>query len=135
MRDWPHVDHGQLEEAAMPVEMTPRAFDEAVADALDSVPERLLNMLSNVAFFVEEEPDDDLGMDCLGVYDGVPQTDRGWDVGAPVMPDRITIFRGPTLRCCDTARDVVEEVRVTVIHEIAHHFGIDDERLTQLGWD
>ena len=119
----------------MPVEMTPWEFEQAVADALDGVPQAFLDLLDNVAFFVEDEPDESLGPDCLGVYDGVPQTERGWDVGAPIMPDRITIFRGPTLRHCETAAEVIEEVQVTAIHEIAHHFGIDDERLTDLGWD
>jgi len=69
----------------------------------------------------------------LGVYDGTPLTERGdWYAGS--LPDRITIFRFPTLRICDTEQDVVEEVEITVVHEIAHHFGIDDERLHDLGY-
>lgn len=115
--------------------MSREDFEGAVGDALDAVPAEFLELLENVVFLVEEEPDDQLGPDCLGVYDGVPKTERGWDYGAPIMPDRITIFRGPTLRMCDSVHEVVEEVAVTVVHEIAHHFGIDDARLAELGWD
>ncbi len=115
--------------------MTRTEFEEAVGDALDGVPQEFMDLLDNVVFFVEDEPGAELGPDCLGVYDGVPQTERGWDIGAPIMPDRITIFRGPTLRMCDSREEVLEEVAVTVVHEIAHHFGIDDDRLAELGWD
>jgi predicted Zn-dependent protease with MMP-like domain len=99
------------------VTMSAEAFEQAVADALDEVPPELTRLMSNV-----------------GIYEGTPLTERGswWAAGA--LPDRITIFRGPTLRACDTVDDVVEEVAVTVVHEIAHHFGIDDERLHELGW-
>ena len=113
--------------------MTPQEFDDAVGDALDDVPAELLALMSNVVFLVEEEPpSDDPGL--LGVYDGTPLTERddGWAAGA--LPDRITIFRRPTLAMCTSRAEVVEEVVVTVVHEIAHHFGIDDERLHDLGW-
>ena len=114
--------------------MTPQEFDDAVGDALDDVPAELLALMSNVVFLVEEEPpSDDPGL--LGVYDGTPLTERddGWATGA--LPDRITIFRGPTLRGCQTREEVRDEVAVTVVHEIGHHFGIDDGRLHELGWD
>jgi len=117
-----------------PVPMTAGEFDDAVGDALDAVPEELLALLDNVVFLVEAEPPpQDPGL--LGVYDGTPLTERdgGWAAGA--LPDRITIFRGPTLRMCTTRAEVLEEVAVTVVHEIAHHFGIDDVRLHELGWD
>jgi predicted Zn-dependent protease with MMP-like domain len=120
---------------SMPVDMSRERFEAAVGDALDAVPAEFLDLLDNVVFLVEDEPYDDLEGDCLGLYEGVPQTERGWDVGAPVLPDRITIFRGPTLRMCASAEEVVDEVAITVVHEIAHHFGIDDERLEELGWD
>lgn len=119
----------------MPVEMSRADFEAAVADALDGVPAEFLDMLDNVVFLVEDEPDGDLEPDCLGVYDGTPTTERDWTWGPPALPDRITIFRGPTLRLCTSRDEVIEEVQVTVIHEIAHHFGIDDDRLTELGWD
>ena len=113
--------------------MTPQEFDDAVGDALDDVPAELLALMSNVVFLVEEEPpSDDPGL--LGVYDGTPLTERddGWAAGA--LPDRITIFRRPTLAMCESRAEVVEEVLITVVHEIAHHFGIDDARLHELGW-
>ncbi len=110
--------------------MSADRFEELVADALDQVPAELLDMLENVVFLVEEEPEH--GADILGLYEGVPRTERTWgDLG---LPDRITIFRGPTLRMCDDEQQVADEVAITVVHEIAHHFGIDDARLHELGW-
>ncbi|MFN8075739.1 MAG: metallopeptidase family protein [Kineosporiaceae bacterium] len=118
------------------VEMTRQDFEGAVADALDTIPPELTAMMRNVVILVEDEPGPDvLGEhgELLGLYDGVPLTERtGWDT--VVLPDRIFIYRGPTLRMCHTREDVVEEVAVTVVHEIAHHFGIDDDRLHELGW-
>ena len=114
--------------------MTPQEFDEAVADALDDVPAELLDLMNNVVFLVEEEPPAD-DPELLGVYDGTPLTERHESWAAGSLPDRITIFRGPTLRMCQTREEVMEEVTVTVVHEIAHHFGIDDRRLHELGWD
>jgi predicted Zn-dependent protease with MMP-like domain len=112
--------------------MTRDRFEELVSDALDLVPAELMGLLDNVAVFVEDEPppgDPEL----LGVYDGTPLTERGeWYAGS--LPDRITIFRLPTLRICETEDEVIEEVEITVVHEIAHHFGIDDDRLHDLGY-
>jgi predicted Zn-dependent protease with MMP-like domain len=116
----------------MPVEMSSEQFEELVADALDEVPAELMNLLRNVVILVEDESPPD-GPELLGLYEGYALTDRGWNY-AGVLPDRITIYRGPILRICDTEQDVVEEVAVTVVHEIAHHFGIDDHRLHELGW-
>lgn len=114
--------------------MTGQEFDDAVGDALDRVPAELLALMDNVVFLVEDEPSSD-DPELLGVYDGTPLTERhdSWAAGA--LPDRITIFRGPTLRLCRTPEEVQDEVAVTVVHEIAHHFGIDDGRLHELGWD
>ena len=108
-------------------------FEEAVGDALDEVPAELMRLLDNVVFFVEDEPPED-DPDLLGIYDGTPLTERGagWDAGA--LPDRITIFRGPLTRMCQDRDELLDEIAVTVVHEIAHHFGIDDARLHQLGW-
>ncbi len=110
-------------------------FEDAVADALDSLPAELTRMMSNVVILVEDDPPVGEERDLLGLYEGTPLTERddGWAVGA--LPDRITIFLRPTLELCASREEVVEEVRVTVVHEIAHHFGIDDDRLHQLGWD
>jgi predicted Zn-dependent protease with MMP-like domain len=110
--------------------MTRERFEELVADALDSVPEELLAHMDNVVVLVEDEPPEP-GL--LGLYEGFALTDRGWDYGG-ALPDRIFIYRNPTLAICDNEDDVVEEVAITVVHEIAHHFGIDDDRLHQLGW-
>jgi predicted Zn-dependent protease with MMP-like domain len=114
--------------------MTTQDFEEAVADALDDVPAELLGLMDNVVFLVEDEPPAD-DLETLGVYEGTPLTERhdGWAAGA--LPDRITIFKGPTLRMCQTREEVLDEVAITVVHEIAHHFGIDDRRLSELGWD
>jgi predicted Zn-dependent protease with MMP-like domain len=112
------------------MDMTRERFEELVADALDSVPSELLAHMDNVVVLVEDEPPEP-GL--LGLYEGFALTDRGWDY-AGALPDRIFIYRNPTLAICDDEEDVVEEVAVTVVHEIAHHFGIDDQRLHDLGW-
>lgn len=107
-------------------------FDEAVSDALDAVPAPLLALLDNVVVLVEDEPPAE-DPDLLGVYEGTPLTERG-DAWAGSLPDRITIFRGPLTRMCEDAEDLREEITVTVVHELGHHFGIDDARLHELGW-
>jgi predicted Zn-dependent protease with MMP-like domain len=107
-------------------------FEELVAIALDGIPPELAALMRNVVVLVEDEPPAD-DPELLGLYEGIPLTERdGWYAG--VLPDRITIFRGPTLRMCASHDEVVDEVRVTVVHEIAHHFGIDDDHLHELGW-
>jgi len=116
----------------VPVDMSRERFEELVGEALDEVPVELLSMMNNVVFMVEDAPPDGRG-DLLGLYEGTALTDRGWDY-AGVLPDRITIYRLATLRVCDTETDVIDEVAITVVHEIAHHFGIDDHRLHELGW-
>lgn len=116
------------------VKVTPERFEELVGDALDALPPELGEMMDNVAVFVDDDHEEGL----LGLYEGIPLTERGdyglgW--GELPMPDRITVYRLPI---CAMARDedeVVEQVRVTVIHEVAHHFGIEDDRLAELGWD
>lgn len=125
------------------VEMTEEEFEQAVADALDMVPDELMDALDNVVFFIEDEPRPDMvhpdeldengQAQLLGLYEGTALTDRddGW---AGALPDTIFIFRGPLSRFCETRDQLIEEIAVTVIHEIAHHFGIDDDRLHDLGW-
>lgn len=106
-------------------------FEGLVADALDSIPPDLGRLMSNCVVLVEDDPP--AGQRLLGLYEGVPLTHR--DSGyAGLLPDRITIYRRPILAICRTPEEVVQEVRVTVIHEVGHHFGIDDERLHELGW-
>lgn len=118
--------------------MSADEFEAAVEDALQSIPEKLARAMDNVAVFIEDDyvpgPGEDPGTVLLGLYEGVPLTERDswWDAGS--LPDRITIFREPILDICGSRDDVIHEVAVTVVHEIAHHFGISDERLHQLGW-
>ena len=110
--------------------VSPERFEELVADALDEIPEELGRLMDNVWVAVEDVPEEP-GL--LGLYSGVPLTER--DAGyAMVMPDRITLYRLPICAMSRTEADVVEVVKDTVIHEVAHHFGIDDERLDELGW-
>jgi predicted Zn-dependent protease with MMP-like domain len=112
--------------------MTRERFEELVSDALDTVPAELTDLIDNCVVLVEDEPPPG-ELELLGIYEGTPLTER--DSGyTMVMPDRITIFRNPTLAMCASENEVVEEVAITVVHEIAHHFGIDDERLHELGY-
>lgn len=115
------------------VEMSREDFEEAVDDGLDMIPDALLEMVDNVVVLVEDDPEGD-DPNLLGLYDGVALTDRGADWGMGELPDRIFIYRNPLLRMCEDEAHVREEVAITVVHEIAHHFGIDDERLHELGW-
>lgn len=106
-------------------------FEELVAAALDEIPPDLARLIDNVAVFVEDEGTEP-GL--LGLYEGIPLTERTTTGYAGVLPDRITLYRRPICAVCDSETDVIEEVQVTVIHEVAHHFGIDDDRLHELGW-
>ena len=112
--------------------MSREVFEELVVEALDEVPAELMALVDNCVVLVEDDPPaGEPGL--LGLYDGTPLTER--DSGYTMrLPDRITIFRNPTLAICDDEADVVEEVHITVVHEIAHHFGIDDARLHELGY-
>ena len=115
------------------IEVSPAEFEELVAQALEEVPAELARLVDNVVFVIEADgpPEDP---DLLGLYEGIALTERDATY-AGALPDRITIYRNPTLRICETYEDVVEEVNITVVHEIAHHFGIDDDRLHDLGYD
>lgn len=115
----------------MAVRMEPQRFDELVADALDLIPAELAAAMDNVVILVEDRHPED--PELLGLYEGVALTERDSDyVG--LLPDAITIYRDALLDVCDSDEELVEEVAITVIHEIAHHFGIDDHRLEELGW-
>jgi predicted Zn-dependent protease with MMP-like domain len=117
----------------MPIEMDPDAFDALVERALDGIPDELVALVRNVVVLVEDEPPEDEPDDLLGLYDGIALTER-WGDPTLQLPDRIFIFRGPLLDLCDSEQELVDEVRITVVHEIAHHFGIDDDRLHELGY-
>jgi predicted Zn-dependent protease with MMP-like domain len=112
------------------IEVEPAQFEEMVVTALDGLPDELGRMMQNVAVTVEHGPGP-AGL--LGLYQGLPLTSRG-AYYAGVLPDRITIYRRAICAICRTPAEVVEQVRRTVIHEVAHHFGIDDDRLDELGW-
>ena len=114
------------------IDVSEDRFAELVEAAFAAVPEELAALLDNVVLFIEDDaPADDPTL--LGFYDGIPLTERDTSYGG-VMPDRIYVYRNPTLAICDTEEDVVEEVGITVVHEIAHHFGIDDAALHDLGY-
>lgn len=111
--------------------MNPRRFDELVSDALDLIPAPLAEAMDNVVVLVaDRDPEDP---ELLGLYQGVSLTERDSNY-AGSLPDTITIYRDALLDMCDSDAEVVDEVAITVIHEIAHHFGIGEDRLHELGW-
>lgn len=112
------------------VELSVEMFEQLVSDALDEIPAELRRRMDNVAIVVDDaSPPGPL----LGLYEGIPLTRRGNHYTA-VVPDRITIYMATICRRCRTPDEVVETIRTTVIHEVGHHFGIDDARLRELGW-
>lgn len=111
--------------------MDPQRFEELVSDALDLIPAELTAAMDNVVVLVADRHSQE--PDLLGLYEGVALTERDTDY-AGALPDTITIYREALLDICDSDTEVVDQVAITVIHEIAHHFGIDDERLDELGW-
>lgn len=115
----------------MPVRMDPERFEDLVSDALDLIPPDLAAAMDNVVVLVSDRHPED--PELLGLYEGIALTDRDSSYGG-ALPDTVTIFRDPLLEMCDTEDEVVDEVAITVVHELAHHFGIDDERLHELGW-
>ncbi|MFN8464970.1 MAG: metallopeptidase family protein [Caldilineaceae bacterium] len=124
-----------------PIYVSRRRFEELVSEAVAEIPDALYNYIQNVAIIVEEWPTrrhiDSVGLGpgstLLGLYEGVPLTVRTSQYGL-VPPDKITIFRGPIMRICPPNEDAIRsQVRQTVLHEIAHHFGISDQRLIELG--
>jgi predicted Zn-dependent protease with MMP-like domain len=112
------------------IEVDPERFEEMVATALDGPPEGLGRLMSNVAVTVEHGVGPP-GL--LGLYEGIPLTSRTTGY-AGVLPDRITIYRQAICAICQTEQEAADQVRRTVIHEVAHHFGIGDKRLAELGW-
>lgn len=120
----------------MAVQMSDEDFDAAAAEALERIPDHFSEKLDNVAVFVEDhyepqswEPPNTV---LLGLYEGIPLTERGGEPWA--MPDRITLYKQHILDICSTREEVIEQVTITVVHEVAHFFGIDDETLHRLGW-
>jgi predicted Zn-dependent protease with MMP-like domain len=128
--------------------MTEDEFEAVVQEALDSIPDRFLDALDNVGIAIQDEPDadqledadfgtqDEESGELLGLYDGIALTERGQDYGEfGDLPDVITIFQGPHERSFDTRAEMVEEVRKTVVHEIGHYFGLDEDQLANMGYD
>lgn len=123
--------------------MTDEEFEAAVEDALDSIPDAFLEALDNVMVTVQNEPNARQRMssgsegpsgEILGLYEGVALTQRGEWYGEGEMPDVVTIFKGPHERCFNSRERIVEEIRRTVVHEIGHHFGMDDAALRRIGY-
>ncbi|WP_159849103.1 metallopeptidase family protein [Nocardia sp. CY41] len=115
----------------MPVSMSADHFEELVGDALDLIPPELARAIDNVVVLIEPRNPEDPHL--LGLYHGIALTERDSHYGG-ALPDTVTIYRDAILEHCADESEVVEEVAITVIHEIAHYFGIDEDRLHQLGW-
>lgn len=114
------------------MQMDADAFERLVVDELDRLPDDMVDGLDNVVFIVEDRPEDgSLGL--LGLYDGLALTERD-RYGMGEMPDRILVYREPHLAVCENVADLRDEVHTTLVHEIAHFYGIDDDRLHELGW-
>ncbi len=115
-----------------PVDLDAEAFERLVTDELDQLPDEMIDGLENVVFVVEDRPEDG-SLDLLGLYDGVALTERD-TYGFGEMPDRIILYREPLLSICANEDELRDEIHVTLVHEIAHYYGIDDDRLHELGW-
>lgn len=124
------------------VHVTDEAFEAMVSDAIDSIPERFIDELDNVMFLVEDEPSDEQVADdiadggtgdMLGLYSGVNLYDRA-DYYSGDLPDSITVFKGPHERMCADEVELAEEVRRTVVHEVGHYFGMDEDQVGEMGY-
>lgn len=111
--------------------LTAEEFEGEVSRALDQLPPELAGLMDNVVVVVEDANDEE--PDLLGLYEGLPLTERD-GYGLFDLPDRITVYRLALCAHCQSREELVEEITITVVHEIAHHFGIDDDRLHELGW-
>lgn len=114
------------------IELSAEDFEQLVTAELDALPDRVVDGLDNVVFLIEDRPPDG-SLDMLGVYEGFDLTERG-TYGYGELPDRIILFREPLLAICETIEELRDEVHITLVHEIAHYYGIDDEQLHELGW-
>ncbi|MCA1672112.1 MAG: metallopeptidase family protein [Actinobacteria bacterium] len=115
----------------MDIWLSAERFEELVAEALDLIPAELAAAMDNIVVLVERRNPDEPGL--LGLYEGIALTERDSHYGG-VLPDRITVYRDALLDICEDEQQLVEEVAVTVVHEVAHHFGIPEHRLHELGW-
>ncbi|MFC6355294.1 metallopeptidase family protein [Luethyella okanaganae] len=116
----------------VPLDLDADGFERLVVDELDELPDDMVDGLDNVVFVVEDRPEDgSLGL--LGLYHGVALTERG-QYGFGEMPDRIVLYREPLLSICDSVDELRDQIHITLVHEIAHFYGIDDDKLHELGW-
>lgn len=116
----------------IPLELDAEAFEGLVVEQLDLLPDEMVDGLDNVVFVVEDRPEDG-SLDLLGLYEGVALTERG-SYGYGELPDRIVLYREPLLAVAETIDELRAEIHVTLVHEIAHFYGIDDAELHRLGW-
>jgi predicted Zn-dependent protease with MMP-like domain len=114
------------------VELDAEAFERLVVDELDRLPDDMVDGLDNLVFVVEDRPEGG-SLDLLGLYEGTALTERD-RYGFGEMPDRIVLYREPLLAVAETEEELRDEIHVTLVHEIAHYYGIDDDRLHELGW-
>ncbi|MDZ4045852.1 MAG: metallopeptidase family protein [Rhodoglobus sp.] len=114
------------------MEMNADAFEELVIDELDRLPDDMVEGLENIVFVVEDRPEDG-SLDLLGLYDGLALTERT-QYGMGELPDRIVVYRDPHLAQCDSEDELRDEIHTTLVHEIAHFYGIDDDQLHEMGW-
>jgi predicted Zn-dependent protease with MMP-like domain len=114
------------------MELDADEFEKIVVDELDELPDEMVEGLENLVFVVEDRPEDG-SLDLLGIYEGVALTERD-RYGFGELPDRIVLFREPLLAVCDDLEQLRDEIHVTLVHEIAHYYGIDDDELHRLGW-
>lgn len=132
------ADQNSQSELRYKFTLSPEEFAAAVDDAIAGIPADIRAEMDNVAIFIQDQyvpgPNSNPYTVLLGLYEGTPLTERTswWSAGS--LPDRITIYRDTILAICSSRDQVVQQVKVTVVHEIAHHFGISDERLHELGW-
>jgi predicted Zn-dependent protease with MMP-like domain len=117
----------------MALDLDRAAFEKLVIDELDLLPDEMVDGLENVVFLTEDRPEDG-SLDLLGLYQGTALTDRD-RYGFGELPDRIVLYREPLLAMCDDLDQLKDEIHVTLVHEIAHFYGIDDDELHRLGWE
>jgi predicted Zn-dependent protease with MMP-like domain len=118
--------------SALMLSMSSDEFDDYVSNELDRLPEEMVAGLDNVVFVTEDRPEDG-SLDLLGQYDGISLTERS-HYGFGELPDRIILYRHSHLEVVDSLDDLKDQIHVTLVHEIAHFYGIDDEKLHELGW-
>lgn len=117
----------------MSVDLSPDEFEKVVIEELDELPDEMVDGLENLVFVTEDRPADG-SLDLLGLYEGIALTERD-RYGFGELPDRIVLYREPLLAVCETLDELRDEIHVTLVHEIAHYYGIDDDQLHELGWE